>query len=101
MWARTDLGGIIRVSEYAPFGQMEAQPLRVHDVHGMFLSHFNLSLQRKKALSATIGDEKNLETDLLHSAQAIVPCERFHSRSLYLLELTGSLRPEGGMVGSS
>jgi hypothetical protein len=35
--------------EYAPCGQMEAHPLREHDEHGMFLSHFNLSLRQKIA----------------------------------------------------
>jgi hypothetical protein len=32
-------------SEDAPFGQIEAQPLRAHDEHGTVLSHFNLRLQ--------------------------------------------------------
>jgi hypothetical protein len=84
------------MSEYAPFGQMEGQPLREHDEHGTFLSHFSLSLQRS---SVTI-EGRNLKTDRLHSAQAMTPYERFHSRSLYLLEpeLAGSLRPESGMA---
>jgi hypothetical protein len=82
------------MSEYAPFGQMEGQPLRVHDEHGTFLSHFSLSLQRS---SVTIREGGISKTDRLHSAQAMTPYERFHSRSLYLLELGGSLRPEIGM----
>lgn len=57
---------------------MEGQPLRVHDEHGMFLSHFSLSRR--------------------HSAHAMTPYERFHSRSLYLLELAASPRPESGMA---
>jgi hypothetical protein len=84
------------MSEYAPFGQMEGQPLRAQDEHGMLLSHFSLSLQRS---SVTIEREgRDLKTDRLHSAQAMTPYERFHSRSLYLLELAGSLRPESGMA---
>lgn len=83
------------MSEYAPFGQMEGQPLRVHDEHGMFLSHFSLSLQRSWE---TIKEGKDLNTDRLHSAHAMTPYERFHSRSLYLPELAVSLRPESGMA---
>jgi hypothetical protein len=41
------------------------------------------------------GEER--ETDRLHSAHAIAPCERFHSRSLCLPAFAVSLRPEGGM----
>jgi hypothetical protein len=33
-----------QANEDAPFGQIEAHPLRVQDEHGMPLSHFNLSL---------------------------------------------------------
>jgi hypothetical protein len=83
------------MSEYAPFGQMEGQPLRVHDEHGMFLSHFSLSLQRSWV---TIREGRDLKTDRLHSAHAMTPYERFHSRSLYLLELAPSLRPESGIA---
>jgi len=86
------------MSECAPFGQMEGQPLRVHDEHGTFLSHFSLSLQRSWATNREGRDHK---TDRLHSAHAMTPYERFHSRSLYLLELelelAASLRPETGM----
>ena len=74
---------------------MEGQPLRVHDEHGTFLSHFSLSLQRR---SVTIGEGRDLKTDRLHSAHAMTPYDRFHSRSLYLLEPAGSLRPESGMA---
>jgi hypothetical protein len=38
-----DKGNIVQVED-SPFGQIEAQPLRVHDEHGTFLSHFNLRL---------------------------------------------------------
>jgi hypothetical protein len=83
------------MSEHIPFGQIEGQPLRVHDEHGTFLSHFSLSLQRS---SVTIRGGEISKTDRLHSAQAMTPYERFHSRSLYLLELGASLRPESGMA---
>lgn len=43
-----------------------------------------------------VGDGER-ETDRLHSAHAIAPCVRFHSRSLCLPEFAVSLRPEGGM----
>jgi hypothetical protein len=80
---------------------MEAQPLRVHDAHGTFLSHFSLSLQRRIiAGSVTIRESRDKKTDRLHSAHAIAPCERFHSRSLYLVELAALPRPESGMAES-
>ena len=73
---------------------MEGQPLRVHDEHGMLLSHFSLRLQPS---SVTISERRDIKTDRLHSAHAMTPYERFNSRSLYLLELAASLRPESGM----
>lgn len=35
----------------APLGQIEAHPLRMHDEHGMILSHFNLRLAAKELVS--------------------------------------------------
>jgi hypothetical protein len=72
---------------------MEAHPLRLHEEHGTLLSHFNLSLQQNEG----VAERWEKETDRLHSAQAMAPWARFHSRSLYLVAFAPSLRPEGGM----
>jgi len=71
---------------------MEAHPLRLHDEHGTLLSHFNLSLQQNEG----VAERWEKETDRLHSAQAMAPWARFHSRSLYLVAFAPSLRTEGG-----
>jgi hypothetical protein len=82
-----------QANEDAPFGQIEAHPLRVQDEHGMLLSHFNLSLA--VLLVRWMVKDGGRDTDRLHSAHAMAPCERFHSRSLYLPGFAASLRPVG------